>query len=96
MVDLSDEKFLTEVNQYRNKYHHRYPCHIEFGLSETFKRNVGEKGVVSYSFGYSNPLQVKDIIPALKRQHAAAAKCFKSFQGLVQEQIEKMLTSSKP
>jgi hypothetical protein len=96
MEGLSDEKYQTEVNQYRNKYHHRYPCHIECGLSETFKRNINENGRVSYSFGYSNPLQIKDVIPTLKGQHAAAVKCFKCFQDLVQEQMEKILSSSKP
>lgn len=96
MERLADKKYQTEVNQYRSKYHHRYPPHIEFGLSETFKRNINENGRVSYSFGYSNPLQIKDVIPILKGQHAAAVKCFKCFQELVQEQMGKMLSSLEP
>jgi hypothetical protein len=96
MVGLSDEKYQAEVNQYRDKYHHRYPSHIEFGLSETIKRVAKNNGVVSYGFGYSKPLQLKDIIFVLKGQHSAAAKCFTCYQHLIEEQIEKILALTKP
>jgi hypothetical protein len=90
---LSDKKYQVEVNHYRSKYHHRYPSHIEFGLSETVTRVVRNDGVVSYAIGYSKPLQIKDITLVLKRQHEAATKCYGCYQRLVKEQIETILNS---
>ena len=90
---LSDKKYQAEVKHYRSKYHHRYPSHIEFGLSETVTRSVNDDGRVSYAIGYSKPLQVKDITSVLKRQQEAAMKCYKCYQRLVKEQIERMLST---
>jgi hypothetical protein len=90
---LSDKKYRDEVNHYRSKYHHRYPPHIEFGLSETVKRVVRNNGAVSYGIGYSKPLQIKDISLVLKRQHGEAAKCYRCYQGLVKEQIGTILNT---
>ena len=93
MERLSDKKYQSEINDYRNKYHHRYPSHIEFGLSETVKRIVSNHGSVSYAIGYSKPLQIKDVTWILKRQHAAAAKCYTGYQNLVKEQVERLLNT---
>ena len=93
MERLSDKKYQAEVNHYRSKYHHRYPSHIEFGLSETVKRVARNNGVVSYGIGYSKPLQIKDISLLLKRQHEAAARCYGCYQRLVKEQIETILNT---
>jgi len=93
MERLSDKKYQSEVNDYRNKYHHRYPSHIEFGLSETVRRIANNHGSVSYAIGYSKPLQIKGVNLILKRQHEAAAKCYTCYQNLVKEQIERMLNT---
>jgi hypothetical protein len=90
---LSDKKHQAQVNHYRHKYHHRYPSHIEFGLSEMVKRIVNDNGTVVYAFGYNQPLHINDIVLELKEQHEAAARCFTGYQHLVKEQIERIINT---
>lgn len=93
MERLADNKHQAEVNHYRHKYHHRYPSHIEFGFSEMVKRNINETGGVSYAIGYSHPLQIGQVTSSLKGQHAVAVRCYTCYQQLVNEQLEKIMST---
>jgi hypothetical protein len=53
-------------------------------------RGVENNGKVIYSLGYKKPLQIKDIIVALKKQHGIALKCCVCYKRLINEQIEKI------
>lgn len=92
MERLADKKHQAEVNHYRHKYHHRYPSHIEFGFSEMVKRSINQAGRVSYAIGYTHPLQIGQVTSSLKDQHAAAVRCYKCYQKLVNEQLERIMS----
>ncbi len=83
---LSDSEFSDQVNNFRNKYHHRYPPRVEFGQTQMVTRNI-EDGKVSYGFGYVEPLQVSKMVPLLKTQHKAGYNSFRKYQALANEQI---------
>jgi hypothetical protein len=95
MERLSDKEYQDAVNDYRDKYHHRYPSHIGVGLSQFLTRKTREGGAVSYALGYSKPLELNDIAKALKTQHERATKCFMRYQDLVKEQLERIYTQQQ-
>ncbi len=92
---LSDKEYQNAVGDYRNQYHHRFPSHIEFGLSKIMTRHVTNTGPIAYAFGYSKPLELKDVILKLSEQHERAVACFRCYQNIVREQMEKIATQQQ-
>lgn len=93
---LSDKEYQNAVSDYRNQYHHRFPSHIGFGLSKIMTRKVINTGTVAYAWGYSKPLELKDIILKLSEQNEIAVECFRWYQNIVREQMEKIATYKEP
>jgi len=84
---ISNKKFQSDTYDFRHKYHHRYSPSIEIGLTGLVTRNVGDNGAVSYRFGYTEPLKIAQILPALAEQHANCLKAFEEYRKLINEHI---------
>jgi hypothetical protein len=84
---INDNKFKQITKDFRNKYNHRYSINIEIGLTEFVKRVVKDDGKVIYRFGYTEPLKIDRLLPALKEQHANCLDAFGQYQKLINEQI---------
>jgi hypothetical protein len=84
---INDKKYQETTKDFRNKYNHRYSLKIEFGLTEFVKRLVGDDGKVIYAIGYTEPLKIDQLLPALKEQHAKCLDAFGEYQKLIHEQI---------
>ena len=84
---ISSKKFQSNTDDFRNKYNHRYSPRIELGLTELVRRRVGDDGKVSYGFGYTKPLKIDRLLPALTQQHANCLKAFEEYRKLINEHI---------
>ncbi len=84
---IANKKYNESTHDFRNKYHHRYSPHIEYGLTGFVTRNVSTEGGVSYGFGETEPLKLKDIIPVLENQYSQCMSAFKKYQDIVNDQI---------
>ncbi len=89
---LGGKSHQTEVSNFRNRYQHRYPPNIHFGLSESVRRQISETGRVSYAIGYTKPVQIASIVSSLKTQHSIAVACHKRYQELIDEHIDRILS----
>lgn len=96
---IANKEYAKATHDFRNKYNHRYSPRIELGLTGLVIRTVNENGRVSYGFGQTEPLMLKDIIPLLKTQHSLCLISYEKYQDLVSEQISeinKSITSTDP
>jgi hypothetical protein len=84
---LASIAYEEATHDFRNKYNHRYSPRIEIGLTGLVTRTVNADGRVSYGFGQTNPLMLKDIIPLLRTQHTLSLAAYERYQALVSEQI---------
>ena len=87
---ISNKQFQSDTYDFRNKYNHRYSPKIEVGLTGLVRRNVRDNGKVSYGFGYTKPLKIDQLLPALSGQYLACLKAFEEYQKLVQEHISEI------
>jgi hypothetical protein len=87
---ISNKKYQTDTNDFRNKYNHRYSPMIEIGLTNLVTRKVGKNGRVSYSFGFTNPLTLVYILPIMTDQFEKCLISHKNYQELVNKQIEEI------
>lgn len=87
---ISNKNFQSDTYDFRNKYNHRYSPGIEVGLTGFVKRNVRDNGKVSYGFGYTKPLKIDQLLPALSGQYLACLQAFEEYQKLVQEHISEI------
>jgi len=87
---ISNKQFQSDTNNFRNKYNHRYSPKIEIGLTGLVTRNVRDGGKVSYGIGYTEPLKINKLVPALTCQYLNCLKAFKEYQKLIEEQISEI------
>ncbi len=90
---IANKKYDKSTHYFRNKYNHRYSSNIEFGLTGFATRTINKKGDVSYGFGYTDPLLLKDIILLLESQCSRCMVAFKKYQTLVNDQISEINNS---
>ena len=83
---IANKEYDKSTHYFRNKYNHRYSSNIEVGLTGFVTRTVNKEGRVSYGFGYTDPLMLKDIIPLLENQCSLCISAFSRYQDLVHEQ----------
>ena len=84
---ISNKKFQSDTYDFRNKYNHRYSPRIELGLTGLVTRNVKNDGRANYAFGYTDPLKIDQLLPALTEQHANCLRAFEKYRKLVNEHI---------
>lgn len=84
---INNRKYQEVTKDFRNKYNHRYSLNIEIGLTEFVKRVVKDDGKVIYRIGYTKPLEIEQLLPALKEQHSNCLDAFEQYQKLINEQI---------
>lgn len=87
LENIANRKYQSVTFDFRNKYNHRYSPRIELGLTGLVTRNVGNDGKVSYGFGYTKPLKLEQVLPALSDQHSLCIRAFGQYQKLVNEHI---------
>jgi len=85
---ISDEKYMKNIYNARNMFHHRIPIGIEIGISNMIKRTKEDDGRISYSFGGIQPLSLENIITALIEQYDCIMNCFEMYQKLIKTQKE--------
>lgn len=90
---IANSSFRESTHNFRNKYNHRYSPRIEIGLTGLVNRIKNEDGTVSYGFGYTSPLMLKDINPLLFTQHSRCLAAHEKYQALVNEQIAEINNS---
>ncbi len=81
---IANKKYEVCTHDFRNKYNHRYSPRIEIGLTGLVSRMVHD-GRVSYGFGETNPLMLRDINPLLKTQHSLCLTAHERYRALVNE-----------
>ncbi len=90
---IANKEYAKVTHDFRNKYNHRYSPSIELGLTGLVIRTPKD-GMVSYGFGQTEPLVLKDIIPLLKTQHSLCLIAYEKYQDLVNEQISEINKST--
>ena len=99
LENIGNKKYGEDTHDFRNKYNHRYSPHIEVGLSGLVTRHIGEENddySVSYLFGQTEPLLLKDIIPLLTNELTLCLTAYKKYQDLINEQLNELnLINSK-
>ena len=86
LESVSNSKYKKATHDFRNTYNHRYSPRIEIGLSGFVKRIV-KSGRVTYGYGETEPLLLRDIVPLLTEQHELLLKAYTRYQALVNEQV---------
>lgn len=84
---IANKEYGKATHDFRNKYNHRYSPEIEIGLTGLLTRTVNQDGRVSYTFGQTEPLMLKDIIALLKTQYFLCMISYEKYQALVNEQV---------
>lgn len=86
---IAANDYRKATREFRDRYVHRFPPHIEVGMSDFVTRERdAETGRVSYRIGGLGPIPLKDAITQLEIQHALCFKALDQFKKLVLEQIE--------
>src|SRR5690606_23703240 len=84
--NLDDEDWKALTRGFRNKYHHRIPPRFEVGQTQFVSRQMGSGGQTSYSFGFCEPIPLRDFIEPLRAQHSAARACFDAYSDMLKAQ----------
>jgi hypothetical protein len=84
--NLDGEGWRALTRGFRNKYHHRIPPRFEVGQTQFVTRKIGSKGQSSYSFGYCEPIPLRDFMEPLRAQHSAARACFDAYSDMLKTQ----------
>lgn len=90
LENINNKEYQDITKEFRNKYNHRYPIRIEIGLTEFVKRRVGNNGSVHYALGYTRPLEIDQLLPALNAQHKNCLDTFEQYQKLIHEQSSQL------
>jgi len=90
---IANKEYGKATHDFRNKYNHRYSPEIEIGLTGLVTRTVNQDGRVSYGFGQTDPLMLKDIILLLEAQHSLCLNSYEKYQALVNEQVAEINNS---
>lgn len=94
---IDNQKFQKNTFDFRNKYTHRFPPHIEIGLTGFGARIKLEKNDHPiYGFGGVEPLKLDNIIPLLIEQHEACCSAFMKLHNLIEEHKTRIDFSANP
>jgi len=85
---IANKEYSSNTHDFRNRFNHRYSPRIELGLTGLVTRIVSEEGKVSYGFGETQPLLIKDISKLLNAQHSHCIDAYGKYQDLVNEQSD--------
>jgi hypothetical protein len=88
MERIANKQYSTATHDFRHSFNHRYSPRIELGLTGLVTRIVTSEGAISYGFGETEPLKLKNIIPVLQEQHHHCINSYEKYQILVNEQSE--------
>lgn len=83
---LNDEKFILHTNNFRNRYTHRIPPRIEFGLSPNFRFELKNKLFTIY-LSPEKPLRLSQSLNASIRQHKMCVKAFLAFWKMIKMKL---------
>jgi hypothetical protein len=93
---LNDEGFVTATRDFRNKYNHRFPPRFVLGFTQTVSRMLKEPGRTSYGIGGVPPLELTDIVSALRLQCDVALDSFRCYSRLAEDQVSAIALLDKP
>ncbi|MCF8038489.1 MAG: hypothetical protein K9K79_04160 [Desulfohalobiaceae bacterium] len=84
---LDSEEFKTVSSNFRHRWQHRSPIHVEHGIASSICRSKkGSK--TSYSLGGAKPLKMSTIIDACKQQHHSALETYQAMINLLDELLD--------